>query len=97
MPKVKSGLPQISSKIHPIVRITRNFQVTIPTELRSFTNFQEGDYVKSSFVSGKIIFEPIEDTAEEIAWKQLQEQQLLAGYSEEDAIYDNYDEEIKKI
>lgn len=97
MHKVKDLVPQMVNKIHPVVRITRNFQVTIPAALRPFTHFQEGDYVKSSFVKGKIIFESIKDIDEEIAWKQLGEQQLLDGYSAEDAIYDNYDEEIKKI
>lgn len=80
----------------PIVRVGRNFQVTIPSEIRKIVPLAEGDYIKTSTSQGQIIFSPVTVVAkrssannEEREWNTLVAQNLLDGYDEADSMYDN--------
>ncbi len=53
------GASKHSDHASPIVRVGRNFQVTIPAELRKFIPLTEGDYIKTSINQGQIIFSPV--------------------------------------
>lgn len=80
----------------PIVRVGRNFQVTIPAEIRKFVPLAEGDYVQTSASQGQIIFSPVTVTRkhgkgnrDEKEWDTLMLQKFLNGYDETDSAYDN--------
>lgn len=80
----------------PIVRVGRNFQVTIPAEIRKFVPLCEGDYIQTSASHGQIIFSPVTVTAkrssmnkDEQEWNALVTQKFLDGYDEADSAYDN--------
>ncbi len=80
----------------PIVRVGRNFQVTIPAEIRKFVPLAEGDYIQTSASHGQIIFSPVTVTRkqsakinEEREWDTLMTQKFLDGYDEVDSVYDN--------
>ena len=79
-----------------IVRVGRNFQVTIPAEVRKFVPLVEGDYIKTSIREGQIIFSPVTVVAkrpsrhkEEKEWNALMAQTFLDGYDDVDSAYDN--------
>ncbi len=79
-----------------IVRVGRNFQVTIPAEIRKFIPLTEGDYIKTSISHGQIIFSPVtmiekrssEDTDKQ-EWDMLMLGKFLDGYAQTDSVYDN--------
>lgn len=78
-----------------IVRVGRNFQVTIPTEIRKRVAIAEGDYIKTSTSNGQIIFSPIEvirkrsSGAEgEKEWDASMLKNFLDGYDPADSAYD---------
>lgn len=78
-----------------IVRVGRNFQVTIPTEIRKRVAIAEGDYIKTSTNNGLIIFSPIEviskrssSSNDEKQWDALMLKNFLDGYDPGDSAYD---------
>ncbi|MDP2630817.1 MAG: AbrB/MazE/SpoVT family DNA-binding domain-containing protein [Candidatus Uhrbacteria bacterium] len=80
----------------PIVRVGRNFQVTIPAEIRRFVPLVEGDYIKTSTSQGQIIFCPVTVVAkrsgkdrDEREWDALMAKNFLEGYDRADSAYDN--------
>ena len=80
----------------PIVRVGRNFQVTIPAEIRKFVPLADGDYIKTSISHGQIIFSPVtmiekrsSEDADEQEWDMLMLGKFLSGYAETDSVYDN--------
>ena len=42
-----------------IAKVTRNFRVTIPTEIRTAVGIKEGDFVIFSVEKGKIVITPL--------------------------------------
>src|SRR3989338_5244816 len=87
-----------------IGRINSNYQITIPAEIRKFMNAEAGGYIKTIFISGKLVIEPVEivsqskskktvsknhDEKEEKEWKRTMLQKFLEGYDEADSVYDN--------
>ena len=80
----------------PIVRVWRNFQVTIPAEIRKFVPLAEGDYIQTSASQGQIIFSPVtvtrirgKESEDEKEGSALTTQKFLDGYDEADSAYDN--------
>ncbi|OGY81978.1 MAG: hypothetical protein A3F54_03580 [Candidatus Kerfeldbacteria bacterium RIFCSPHIGHO2_12_FULL_48_17] len=90
-------------KFEKIGRINSNYQVTIPAEMRKIMKIEAGGYIRTIFVSGKLVIEPVkvvspsqikksvlkDQDEEDRAWAQLNQEQFLKGYSEEDTAYDN--------
>lgn len=84
-----------AERIASIVRIGRNFQVTIPAEIRKYVPLSEGDYVKTSAENGQILFTPVvlikktlPHDKENKEWNELMLKQFLDGYSPADSAYD---------
>lgn len=82
----------------PIVRITGNYQMTIPAIIRKTLGVSVGDYVQITLNSeGLAILKPIEIVTkktkkqddEDIAWKKFGQEQFLKQYDEKDAAYDS--------
>ncbi len=78
-----------------IVRVGRNFQVTIPAEIRKSIPVVEGDYIETFAKQGQIIFSPIDvvkkrtiQDKDEKEWNDLVVKQFLAGYDSADSAYD---------
>lgn len=78
-----------------IVRVGRNFQVTIPNEIRKRVAIAEGDYIKTSTRNGQIIFSPIEviqkrfsGNEDEKEWDVAMLKNFLDGYDPADSAYD---------
>lgn len=84
----------------PIVRVTGNYQMTIPAPIRKALGVQAGDYVEVTLSKeGLAQLKPVEMIAkkskrlkkqntEEIAWMQLGQEKFLKQYDEKDAAYD---------
>ena len=43
----------------PLTKISKNFQVTLPANLRRDFNLKEGDYLEASAENGVFIFKPV--------------------------------------
>lgn len=42
-----------------LIKIARNYQVTIPARLRQNLNLKEGDYLEVSVKNGSFVFSPV--------------------------------------
>ena len=42
-----------------ISKVTRNYQVTIPHEIRQFLNIKEGEYIEFEIEGDKVIIKPL--------------------------------------
>ncbi|QPG51216.1 AbrB/MazE/SpoVT family DNA-binding domain-containing protein [Saccharolobus solfataricus] len=42
-----------------ISKVTRNFQVTIPYEIRKVLGIKEGDYIEFAIENGKVMIKPV--------------------------------------
>lgn len=78
-----------------VIRIGRNFQVTIPAEIRKYVPLSEGDYVKTSTENGQILFTPVvlikktfQRDKEDKEWNELMLKHFLDGYDSADSAYD---------
>lgn len=78
-----------------VVRVGRNFQVTIPAEIRKYIPLSEGDYVKTSAENGQIVFTPVvlikkafSRDKENKEWNELMLKHYLDGYDPADSAYD---------
>ncbi len=76
------------------LRVGRNFQVTIPSEVRKQIDLSEGDYVRTGIRGDWIILEPIEvmerkkKIPSDNIWKEGVLKKFIDGYDESDSIYD---------
>jgi len=52
----------------PLVRVTRNFQVSIPKEVRAKLNIEEGDLVEVDERDGEIVLTPKKLIDADQAW-----------------------------
>ncbi|MCK5320633.1 AbrB/MazE/SpoVT family DNA-binding domain-containing protein [Candidatus Parcubacteria bacterium] len=41
-----------------LIKITKNFQVTLPSKLRNILKLKEGDYLEAKIKNGVFIFKP---------------------------------------
>ena len=41
-----------------LIKITKNFQITLPAKLRSFFKLKEGDYLEAGLKDGAFVFKP---------------------------------------
>lgn len=90
--------PKSNSSVLPIVRITGNYQITIPILIRKTLGVNVGDYVQiSSNQEGIAILKPVEivttktkkrDHDEKLS-ERIAEEEMLRQYDEKDSIYDH--------
>lgn len=78
-----------------VVRVGRNFQITIPAEIRKFVPLSEGDFVETSTENGQIVFTPVvlikkalSRDKENKEWSELILKHFLDGYDPADSAYD---------
>ncbi len=57
---------KIELRLMPIVKITRNYQVTIPKQIREKLGLKEGDRVEIYWEEDKIIIKKVEEDIEEL-------------------------------
>lgn len=43
---------------HPLLKVKRHFQITLPSHLRKILNIQEGDFIEAEIKDAKIILKP---------------------------------------
>lgn len=84
----------------PIVKVSGNCQMTIPTGIRKALGVKTGDYVEVRLTKNAAIFKPVEmlpkkrrraktRDAEDESWARLGEEEILKQYDERDSAYDN--------
>ncbi len=45
--------------VMPLIKISRNYQVTLPAKLRQDFDLKEGDYIEVSVQNGAFILKPV--------------------------------------
>ena len=68
----------------PLVRITRNFQVSIPKEVREALRLEEGDFIEVQERDGAIVMLPKKLIDADQAWFWTREWQTGEREAEED-------------
>ena len=68
----------------PLVRVTRNFQVSIPKEVRAKLNIEEGDLVEVDERDGEIVLTPKKLIDADQAWFWSREWQEQIAQSQRD-------------
>lgn len=85
--------------IMPIVRVTGNYQMTIPAPIRKALGVNAGDYVEVTLnKEGLAVLRPVEvvvkktrqQDSEDQAWASFSQEQFMQGYDEKDSAYDKF-------
>ena len=71
----------------PVTRVTRNFQITIPSEIRKVFNIREGEYLEVGIEDDKIVIKKLERKRKRISQgKRLTideiEREIAEGFKE---------------
>ncbi|MBI2410866.1 MAG: AbrB/MazE/SpoVT family DNA-binding domain-containing protein [Candidatus Kerfeldbacteria bacterium] len=83
----------------PIVRVTGNYQVTIPAPIRKALHVSIGDFVEVTLgEEGGAVIKPVElrerlphtphDDTEDKDWARTGEEAMLSQYDDKDSAYD---------
>ncbi len=69
-----------------LIKITKNFQVTLPAKLRNIFKLKEGDYLEANVKNGAFVFKPkkMVDIDSDQAWFWTDEWQEKERQADED-------------
>ncbi len=61
----------------PLIKVSKNYQVTLPSKLRKDFDLKEGDYLDVSVRDGAFVFKPVKVVkADKLVYEKIEEEQL---------------------